>query len=200
MAQSNRVGGWWLKWDWRRWGRMAVKVLTRKNTALTILQTFVSLNCQHNGRFTWPSGPRSVPRHSRDGFLCSVFTSLSPVKLQNVCNVHLKICFSLEVPPQWGAADAEIKDPSGENTELKRSPFKAWSRSVYSHTCYAYCQGFLSCLFLHFGPFTCIFSKTSPDFSLCWLWLTHGSCVGLQNEIGHPAGCRFPCWVPAEFK
>ena len=36
---------------------------------------------------------------------------------------------------QWGAADAEIKVPSGENTELKRSPFKAWSRSVYSHTC-----------------------------------------------------------------
>ena len=22
------------------------------------------------------------------------------------------------------------------------------------------------------GPFTCIFSKTSPDFFLCWLWLT----------------------------
>ena len=37
--------------------------------------------------------------------------------------------------PQWGAADAEIKVPSGENTELKRSPFKAWSKSVYSHTC-----------------------------------------------------------------
>ena len=27
--------------------------------------------------------------------------------------------------PQWGAVDAEIKFPSGENTELKRSPFKA---------------------------------------------------------------------------
>ena len=52
--------------------------------------------------------------------------------------------------PQWGAADAEIKVPSGENTELKRSPFHAWSRSVYSHTCYAYCQGFLPCLFLPF--------------------------------------------------
>ena len=51
---------------------------------------------------------------------------------------------------QWGAADAEIKVPSGENIELKRSLFKAWSKSVYSHTCYAYCQGFLSCLFLHF--------------------------------------------------
>ena len=42
------------------------------------------------------------------------------------------------------------------------------------------------------GPFTFIFSKTSPDFSLCWLWLTHGSCVGPQNKIVHPAGYRFP--------
>ena len=95
--------------------------------------------------------------------------------------------------PQWGAADAEIKVPSGENTELKRSPSKAWSRSVYSHTCYAYCQGFLSCLFLHFRSIHLHFSETSPDFSLCWLWLTHGSCVGPQNKIGRPAGCRFPC-------
>ena len=27
---------------------------------------------------------------------------------------------------QWGAADAEIKVPSVESTELKGSPFKAW--------------------------------------------------------------------------
>ena len=39
--------------------------------------------------------------------------------------------FSLLGAPLWGAADAEIKVPSGENTELRRSPFKAWSRSVY---------------------------------------------------------------------
>ena len=44
---------------------------------------------------------------------------------------------ALHHTPQWGAADAEMKVPSGENTELKHSPFKAWSRSVYSHTCYA---------------------------------------------------------------
>ena len=37
--------------------------------------------------------------------------------------------------PQWGAVDAEIKVPSGENAELKHSPFKAWSWSVYSHAC-----------------------------------------------------------------
>ena len=44
---------------------------------------------------------------------------------------------------QWGAADVEIKAPTHKNTELKRSPFKARSRSVYSHKCYAYCQGIL---------------------------------------------------------
>ena len=100
------------------------------------------------------------------------------------------------MPPQWGAADAEIKVPSGENTELKRSPFQAWSRSVYSHTCYAYCQGFLSCLFLHFRSIHLhFFSKTPPDFFLCWLWLTHGSCVGPQNKIGSllDAGSRVEC-------
>ena len=65
---------------------------------------------------------------------------------------------------QWAAADAEIKVPSGENTELKRSPFKAWSGSVYSHTCYAYCQRFLPCLLLPSGPFTYIFPKPLPIF------------------------------------
>ena len=34
-------------------------------------------------------------------------------------------------PPQWGTSDGKNKVPSGENTELKRSPFKALSRSVY---------------------------------------------------------------------
>ena len=70
---------------------------------------------------------------------------------QPSCPLPLKHQFLLySLAPQWGAADAEIKVPSGENTELKHSPFKAWSRSVYSHACYAYCRGFLSCLFLHF--------------------------------------------------
>ena len=93
--------------------------------------------------------------------------------------------------PRWGAADAEIKVPPGENTELKRSPFKAWSRSVYSHTCYAYCQEFLPCLFLPFRSIHPHFFQNLSRFLLCWLWLTHGSHVGPQNKIGHPAGCRF---------
>ena len=69
--------------------------------------------------------------------------------------------------PQWGAADAEIKVPSGENTELKRPPFQAWSRSVYSHTCYAYCQGFLPCLFLPFQSIHLHFFQNLSRFFSC---------------------------------
>ena len=94
---------------------------------------------------------------------------------------------------QWGAADAEIKVPSVENTELKGFPFKTWSRSVYSHTCYAYWKGFLPCLFL---PFRSIhlhfFQNLSRVFPVLAVANT-GSCIGLQNKIRHPAECRFPC-------
>ena len=94
--------------------------------------------------------------------------------------------------PQWGAADAEIKVPPGENTEFNRFPFKAWRRSVYSHACYVYCQGFLPSLFLPFWSFTCIFSKSADFFHVLAVANT-GSCAGPQNKIGHPAGCWFPC-------
>ena len=66
--------------------------------------------------------------------------------------------------PQWGAADAEIKVPSGENTELKRSPLEAWSRSVYSRACCAYCQGFLLSLFLPFWSIHLHFSQNLSRF------------------------------------
>ena len=95
--------------------------------------------------------------------------------------------------PQWGAADAEIKVPSGENTELKRSPFEAWSRSVYSHTCYAYCQGFLPCLFLPFQSIHLHFFQNLSRFFPVLAVANTGSCAGPQNKIGHPAGCRFLC-------
>ena len=60
---------------------------------------------------------------------------------------------------------AEIKVPSVGDTELEGSPFKIWGRSVYSHTCYAYCQGFLPANFYPSGPFACIFSKFLLIFS-----------------------------------
>ena len=49
------------------------------------------------------------------------------------------------------------------------------------------------------GPFTCIFSDLSRVFLVLAVAST-GPCVGLQNKIGHSAGCRFLSWVLAEYK
>ena len=35
-------------------------------------------------------------------------------------------------------------------------------------------RDFFLAYFYPSSPFTCIYSKTSPDFFLCWLWLTPG--------------------------
>ena len=102
--------------------------------------------------------------------------------------------------PQWGAADAEIKVPSDENTELKRSPFKAWSRSAYSHTCYVYCRGFLLCLLLPFRSIHLHFFQNLLIFPPVLAVADTGSCAGPQSKIGHPAGCGSQCWVPAGYK
>ena len=63
--------------------------------------------------------------------------------------------------------------------------------SPLSHSVLLFLLCVLPCLFL---PFQSIhlhfFPKPLPNVS----------CVGLQNKIGHPAGCRFPCWVPAAYK
>ena len=51
------------------------------------------------------------------------------------------------------------------------------------------------------GPFICIFFfQNSPFFFSLLAVANTGSCVGPRNKIGHPAWCRFPCWVPAEYK
>ena len=72
-------------------------------------------------------------------FLC-LFLSLWPFQL------HISLRKSPSaLTPQWRAADAEIEVLPDENTDLKGSLFKAWSRSVFCHACYAYRQGFLPC-------------------------------------------------------
>ena len=94
----------------------------------------------------------------------------------------------------------KLKPPSGETTELKRSPFKARSRSVYSHSCYAYFQKFLPCLFLPFRSIHLHFFQNLSRFFPVLAVANTGSCVGQQNKIGLPVGCRFPCCVPVKYK
>ena len=54
-------------------------------------------------------------------------------------------------------------------------------------------RNFFLAYFYPSSPFTCMFSKTSPDFFPALAVANTGSCVGLQNKIVHPAGCWFPC-------
>ena len=61
--------------------------------------------------------------------------------------------------PRWGAADAKFKVPSGENTELKHSPFKAWSRYYIAIHATLTARDFFLAYFYPSGPFTYIFPK-----------------------------------------
>ena len=73
---------------------------------------------------------------------------------------------------QWGAADAEIKVPSAENTELKVPPLKPGVSQYIAIHATLTAREFFLVYFYPSGPFTCIFSKSFPDFFLCRLWLT----------------------------
>ena len=104
---------------------------------------------------------------------------------------------------------ARIKVPSAENQWLSKI---LSTNAGVGHNIAVCASSILPCMlrllprdfflanFYAPSPFICILSKTSPTFFLCWLCLIHGSCVGPENNIGHPAGCRFPRWVPSECK
>ena len=87
--------------------------------------------------YFYPSSPFTFIFHktSPDFFhLLAVATTGFCVESQNkighpACRRQRQMCIRDSLfSPQWGAADAEVKVPSGENTELKRSPFKVWGR------------------------------------------------------------------------
>ena len=95
-------------------------------------------------------------------------------------------------PAAVGAADAEIEVPYGENTELNVLPLKPGvGQHIAIHATLTDRDFFLTYFYVS-GPFTCTFSKASPDFPVLAVTNT-GSCVGSQNKIGHPAGGRCPC-------
>ena len=54
-------------------------------------------------------------------------------------------------------------------------------------------RDFFRAYFYPFGPVTCICFQNLSRFFLALAVAYTGSCVGPQNKIGHPAGCRFPC-------
>ena len=83
-------------------------------------------------------GGLSPPRVCTDVRVCSCVHTpaqcvfVGPMQVFMIVRIQRRsvVLEPIDDPPQWGAADAEIKVPSGENTELKRSPFQAWSLSL----------------------------------------------------------------------
>ena len=61
-------------------------------------------------------------------------------------------------------------------------------------------RDFFLAYFYPSSPFTCIFFQNLSEFFPVLAMANTGSCVGLQNKIGQPAWCGFPCWVPAEYR
>ena len=134
-----------------------------------------------------------------------------------VCN-HIFLVFlrqNVRGPSSWDPGVAEFVFQSPRSRELRTQKLKSHlvrtqslhvlplkpgvGQYIAIHATLT-ARDFFLAYFYTSDPITCIFSKASPEFSLCWLWLAHGSCVGSQNKMGHPAGCRFPCRVPAEYK
>ena len=56
----------------------------------------------------------------------------------------------------------------------------------------------ISSLFLPFRSIHLHFFQNLSRFFPVFAVANTGSCVGPQNKIGHPVGCRFLRWVPAE--
>ena len=62
-------------------------------------------------------GEWCIPLFERD---CG---NIRPLVIMSLNGFFVVVCLFLDDAPQWGAANAEIKVPSSENTELKPSPF-----------------------------------------------------------------------------
>ena len=107
-------------------------------------------------------------------------------------NIRCLITFLIRLP-QWGAADAKIKVPSEENTDLKVFRFKPGIGQYIAMHATLTARDFFLANSYPSGPFTCIFPKPLTSFLPVLAVANTSSCVGPHNKIGHPAGCRFPC-------
>ena len=80
-----------------------------------------------------------------------------------------------------------MKHPSVENPDLKVLPFKPGAGLYIALRATPTTGDFFLAKFYPSGPFTCVLSKTSPEFFSVLAVANTGSCVGPQNRIGPPA-------------
>ena len=90
--------------------------------------------------------------------------------------------------------DAEIKSHMLRTKSLKVLPLKPEVGQYIAMHATLTARDFFLAYFYPSGPFSCIFSKTSPKKKIPVLAVAYtGSYVGPQNKRGQPVGCRFPC-------
>ena len=109
----------------------------------------------------------------------------------------MKFVFSPDVILLWltglKAPTNEHQTLDGKTARANVSPLKPGEGQYIAIHATLTARDFFLAYFYPSSPFTCSFSKTSLDFFPVLAVANTGSCVGLQNKIGHPAGCRFPC-------
>ena len=114
-----------------------------------------------------------------------------------LCGVGASVNKSSLSPRSGKLRTQKLKSHLMRTQSLKVLPLKPRvSEYVAMHATLTASDFFLA-KFYPSGPFTCI--KPSRVFPVLAVAIT-GSCVGPQNKIGHPAGCKFPRWVLTECK
>ena len=80
--------------------------------------------------------------------------------------------FPFSGPRIWELRTQKLKSHLMRTQSLKVLPLKPGLGQYIAMPATLTARVFFLANFYPSGPFTCILSKTSPDFFLCWLWLT----------------------------
>ena len=98
----------------------------------------------------------------------------------------------LVIPRSGELRTQKLKSHLVRTQSLNVLPFKPGVGQYIAIHATLTARDFFPCLFLHFQSIHLHFFQNLSQF--------FPVLAKLQNKIGHPAGCRFPCWVPAAYK
>ena len=171
---SSHWDAWWLLrtkwWRWRWESKFGHSEFDTQQKVQSVSTVAQSYYAFKNWAVLWNSLTSVKPLHMTSEVTCSGELRTQKLKF------HLLRTHSLKV--------LLLKPGVGQYIIAMHAMFTARNFFLFN--------------FYPFGPFTCIFSKPLRSFFLVLAVFNTSSCVAPQKKIGHPAGCRFPCWAPAE--
>ena len=118
---------------------------------------------------------------------------------------HLSCSLSLysvncSYPSSWELLTQKLKSHPVRTHNLNVLPLKPGVGQYIAIHATITARNFVPCLFLPFQSIHLHFYQNISRFFSALAVTNTGSGVGPQNKIGYPAGCRFPCLVPTEYK